>query len=301
VKILFNLYTKRGLTLSAIAWVNGVTSSLEEARVPFLDRGYLFGDGVYEVIKVRCGQLFALQQHLDRLEQSLAGISIVPAWERRQMEQIVEDLAARSGLADATVYIQVTRGVAPRKHSFPPMARPTLAIFVSPFTPLPEETRERGVKAITLPDERWAHPHFKTLNLLPNVLAHQRADEQGAYEAILIRDGQVTECSSSNVFAVIDGAAVTPPTDGRILPGISRALLLQAARESGYPVREDYLTLEELQQADEIFVTSTGVEVLGVVVLDGKPVGRGVPGRVTGELYRLFVSRWFAPWGVSAR
>jgi D-alanine transaminase len=170
---------------------------------------------------------------------------------------------------------------------------PTLAIFIAPLQPFPEETRKTGVKAITVADERWAHPHIKTLNLLPNVLARQQAEEAGAFEAILIRDGGlVTECSSSNVFAVINDTIITPPTDGRILPGVTRDLLLRAAREANYSVKEDYLVLPELQSATEIFITNTGVEILGVVELDSKLVGNGAPGRITEGLYQLFVSRW---------
>jgi D-alanine transaminase len=293
-KYIRNILVKKGLDISSIAWVNGVISELDEAKVSFLDRGYLFRDGVYDVLKVTGGRIFALQEHLDRLDRSMDGIRIKPTWKRSELEGIVKDLADRSNYPDAIIYIQVTRGVAPRQHGFPADLKPTLAIFVSSLPPFPEETRKKGVKAISLADERWAHPHIKTLNLLPNVLAHQQADEQGAYEAILIRDGRsVTECSSSNVFVVIDGQVVTPPTDGRILPGVTRALLLKAAREANYPAREDYLTLEQLCEADEIFVTNTAVEALGVVELDGRKVGKGVPGPVTQELYRLFVSKWF--------
>ncbi|MGD0152947.1 MAG: D-amino acid aminotransferase [Thermacetogeniaceae bacterium] len=280
--------------MESIAWVNGVITSLADARVSFLDRGYLFGDGVYEAMKVVDGRIFALPNHLDRLERSMEAIRIRPDWARAELERTIQELVARSGLSAALIYMQVTRGVAPRQHAFSPDLTPTLAIFVSDPHPVAPETREKGVKAITVADERWAHPHIKTLNLLPNVLARQEAAEQGAYEAIFIRDGRlVTECSSSNVFAVIDDLIVTPPTDGRILPGVTRDLLLTAAREANYPVREDYITLEELRGAGEIFITSTGVEALGVVDLDGQPVGDGAPGRITGELYRLFVSRWF--------
>ncbi len=279
--------------MSGIAWVNGVITSLDDARVSFLDRGFLFGDGVYDVLKVCNGRFFAIKEHLDRLDRSMEAIRIKPTWNRSELEGIIRDLAAKSELLDARIYIQVTRGVGPRKQEFSGELTPTLAIFITPLRPFPEETRKAGVKAITMPDERWAHPHIKTLNLLPNVLARQQAEESGAFEAILIRDGGlVTECTSSNVFAVVNDTIVTPPTDGRILPGVTRGLLLKAAREANYPVKEDYIVLTELQSATEIFITNTGVEVLGVVELDGKPVGNGAPGRTTEEIYRLFVSRW---------
>jgi len=276
-----------------IAWINGVITSLDDARVSFLDRGFLFGDGVYDVLKMCNGRTFAVKEHLDRLDRSMEAIRIRPSWSRLELEEIIRDLAAKSELLDARIYIQVTRGAGPRKHEFSSGMTPTLAIFIVLQQPFPEEIRKAGVRAITVADERWAHPQIKSLNLLPNVLARQQAEESGAYEAILIRDGElVTECSSSNVFAVLNDTIVTPPTDGRILPGITRDLLLKAAREANYPVKEDYLALTELQSAAEIFVTNTGVEVLGVVELDGKPVGSGMPGRITGDLYRLFVSRW---------
>lgn len=280
--------------MPGIAWVNGTITSLENAKVSFLDRGYLFGDGVYEALKIHDGRIFAKQEHLDRLDRSMKAIRIVPTWNRAELEKILGDLATRSGLSDARIYLQVTRGVGPRHHEFSSGMTPTLAIFIDPLPPLPEEIREKGVKAITVADERWYRPYIKTLNLLPNVLARQQAEESGAYEAILIRDGEhVTECSSSNVFIVINDTIITPPTDGRILPGVTRALLLKAAQEANYSIKEDYVKLTELQSANEIFITNTGVEVLGVVELDGKPVGTGAPGRITKELYRLFTSRWF--------
>ncbi len=279
--------------MSGIAYVNGVITSLEDARVSFLDRGYLFGDGVYEALKIYDGRIFAKQEHLERLDRSMEAIRIVPTWNRAELDNLVCELAAKSGLCDARIYIQVTRGVGPRKHEFSSEMTPTLAIFIDLLPPFPEETREKGVKVITVADERWSHPHIKTLNLLPNVLARQQAEESGAYEAILIRDGLVTECSSSNVFIVINDTIITPPTDGRILPGVTRGLLLKAAREANYPVKEDYVALAALQTAEEIFITNTGVEVLGAIELDGKPVGDGTPGRITRELDRLFRSRWF--------
>jgi D-alanine transaminase len=223
----------------------------------------------------------------------MEAIRIRPTWNRSELDGLIRDLAAKSELLDARIYIQVTRGVGPRKQEFSSELTPTLAIFIAPLQPFPEETRKTGVKAITVADERWAHPHIKTLNLLPNVLARQQAEEAGAFEAILIRDGGlVTECSSSNVFAVINDTIITPPTDGRILPGVTRDLLLRAAREANYSVKEDYLVLPELQSATEIFITNTGVEILGVVELDSKLVGNGAPGRITEGLYQLFVSRW---------
>lgn len=280
--------------LTGIAWINGKMSSLEEAQVPFLDRGYFFGDGVYEAIKVAGGKLFAMQEHLERFERSMKEIRIPAPKTTAEFAAIIRECVDKAGIPDAMVYLQVTRGVGPRMHGFLPKAEPMVTLFVAPMAPVAEAVRNAGVKCVTVADERWAHPHIKTLNLLPNVLAKQIAEEQGAYEAIFIRGaepggGLITEASSSNIMAVVDGSVVTPPTTGSILPGVTRAIMIETAREAGIPVLERDLTLEELRRAEEIMVTNTGVEVLGVRELDGVPVGKGVPGPMTRKLYEVFM------------
>lgn len=280
--------------LMGIAWINGKISSLEEAQIPFLDRGYFFGDGVYEAIKVTGGKLFAMQEHLERFERSMKEIRIPAPKTKAEFSTIIRECVDKAGIPDAMVYLQVTRGVGPRMHGFLPKAEPMVTLFVSPMLPVAEAVRKAGVTCVTVADERWAHPHIKTLNLLPNVLAKQIAEDQGAYEAIFIRGeepggGLVTEASSSNVVVVIDGHVVTPPTKGRILPGVTRAIMIETAREAGISVLERDLTREELRRAEEIMVTSTGVEVLGVRELDGIPVGKGEPGPMTRTLYEVFM------------
>jgi len=280
--------------LRGIAWVNGKITSLEDAQVPFLDRGYFFGDGVYEAIKVTGGKLFALEEHLERFERSMKEIRIPAPKTKAEFSAIIRECVEKAEIPDAMVYLQVTRGVGPRMHAFLPKAEPMVTLFVSPMSDVAEVVRKAGVTCVTVADERWAHPHIKTLNLLPNVLAKQTAEEQGAYEAIFIRGeepggGLVTEASSSNVVAVVDGQVVTPPTNGSILPGVTRAIMIETAREAGIPVIERDLTLEELRRAEEIMVTNTGAEVLGVRELDGIPVGKGETGPITQKLYEVFM------------
>lgn len=273
-----------------LAWVNGEITELHEAKVSFLDHGYFFGYGVYEALKVYDGKAYAVKEHLDRLERSMREIRIKPDFTRQDLSSIMDELIKKSGAKkEAMLYFQVTRGVGPRKHSFSE-AKPTLAFLITELPPVPDSFRKEGAKAITLPDERWAHPHIKTLNLLPNVLAKQTAEEQDAYEAILVRDGRITEASSSNVFAVFGDTVVTPPTDGKILGGISRLLVLRFAEQNNIKCKEQYINLAELRKADEIFVTNTGAEVLAITDLDGLEVGKGVPGPYTKKLYELFMN-----------
>ncbi|WP_019851304.1 D-amino acid aminotransferase [Desulfitobacterium sp. PCE1] len=280
-----------------IAWVNGKFSSLQEAQIPFLDRGYFFGDGVYEAVKVCEGKLFALKEHLERFERSMKEIRITPPKTTEEFAALVLESVEKAGILNAMVYLQVTRGVGPRIHAFLPESEPMVTLFVAPMASAEEKVREDGVSCIIVPDERWARPHIKTLNLLPNVLAKQAAAEQGAYEAILVLGtepggGLITEASSSNVAAVIGGKVVTPPLNGRILPGVSRAIMLETAREAGIEVEEREITLEELRGAEEIMLTSTGCEVLGVGKLDGVTVGKGGAGPITRRLYEIFMAGW---------
>ncbi|MEL1133853.1 D-amino acid aminotransferase [Desulfitobacterium sp. THU1] len=280
---------------TGIAWVDGKITSMEEARIPFLDRGYFFGDGVYEAVKVIEGKLFALEEHLERFERSMKEIRITPPKTKAEFTDIIRECIEKAGIPNAMVYLQVTRGVGPRMHAFLPQGEPMVTLFVAPMDSLEESVRVAGVSCITVPDERWAHPHIKTLNLLPNVLAKQAAAEKGAFEAIFVLGtepggGVVTEASSSNIAAVINGKVVTPPLNGRILPGVSRAIMLETARAAGIEVEEREITLEELLSAEEVILTSTGVEVLGVRELDGVTVGQGVAGPLTRRLYEVFMA-----------
>jgi len=265
-----------------------------------LDRGYLFGDGVYEVVRVYNQKPFALDRHLERLERSLSGIRLKNPLSRNELQSLILTLVEQAGFLDAIAYLQITRGGGARQHAFPVDSHPTLAIFVSPVHSSAKEYRERGVKIITLPDDRWAHCNIKSINLLPNILAKQTAKESGAYEAVFIRDNNVvSEGSSSNIFAITHGEIITPPADKHILAGVTRGYSLEMARKAGYSVREETLKLEELRLAEEIFLTSTTMEILPVVELDGNPVGQGQPGDVapilrsaSQVLYAIFLIRF---------
>jgi D-alanine transaminase len=273
-----------------LAWINGEICDLYEAKVSFLDHGYFFGYGVYEALKVYEGKPFAVEDHMDRLERSMKEIRIHPDFTREELKVIINKLIAESGLQDAMVYLQVTRGIGPRNHAALKNAKPSLTMFVSYLPPTSDNLRRNGANAIILKDDRWAHPFIKSLNLLPNVLAKQIAEEKGAYEAILVREnGFISEAASSNVFAVFDDTIITPPTDGKILAGISRMVVLKIIDKYNLKFKQDHIRVEQLRQADEIFITNTGAEVLPIINLDGNPVGKGEPGPVSQKLYELFM------------
>ena len=279
--------------MSGTCWLNGEWLPRDRAMVPVDDRGFLFGDGVYEVLRATAGRFFEPARHAERLGASLAAIRI--AHERARPDAIIRvmhELLERNGLAtsDATAYVQVTRGVAPRRHAFPdPGTPPTVFVAVAPFAPRVRECTD-GVAAITHPDQRWGRCDIKSVNLLANVLANEAAHARDAYEAILVReDGSVTEATHSSVFAVVGDELRTHPLGERVLPGITRAVVIEHARELGVPVHEEPLQLAELAGAAEVFITGTSTDVMPIVRLDGRPVGDGKPGRVTRMLYEALM------------
>lgn len=269
-------------------YLNGEYLPKTEARVSVDDRGFLFGDGVYEVTRALRGRLFAEAAHWRRLESGLTALRIRPpeGFGMEALRALSERLLRENGLheGDATVYVQLTRGAAPRVHAFPsPETPPTVYATVAPFQ-VPWDVRRRGVAAITHPDQRWARCDLKTVNLLPNVLAKQHAKEAGAWEAVLVRDGVVTEGASTNVLGVVDGQLYTHPNGPRILPGVTRDVVLGLARELGLRVHEVPLRLEERHRWQELFLTGTTTDVQPVGSLDGTPVGNGQPGPITRAL-----------------
>lgn len=273
-----------------LAYVNGEITDLYEAKVSFMDHGYLFGYGVYEALKVYKGKPFSVEEHMDRFERSMKEIRIKPELSREDTVKIIYDLVEKSELQDAFVYLQITRGVGPRNNPSLPGAKPTLSMFIAYLAPLPDKVREEGVKAVLVKDDRWAHPHIKSLNLLPNILAKQIAEENNAYEAILFsEDGIVTEGASSNVYAVFKDKIVTRPTDGKILSGITRLVLCKIIEKNGFKYKEEYFTTDELKKADEVFITNSGAEVLAVTDIDGYKIGNGLCGPITQKLYDLFI------------
>lgn len=256
-----------------IVYLNGAFLPLSEARIPVLDRGFLFGDGVYEVIPVYGGKPLRLEEHLRRLDQSLAGIRMPSPLADAEWAKVFDRLI--SGTADQSIYLQVTRGVAPRRdHAIPTGIAPTLFAMCTPIAPIPLD----GINAVTVDDIRWQRCNIKAITLLANVLLRQEAVDQGAVEAILVRDNNVLEGAASNLFIVLNGTVITPPKGQYILPGITRDLVLQLALEQGIPALERSITLEELKSAGEIWVTSSTREILAVIDLDGSPVGNGRPG-----------------------
>jgi D-alanine transaminase len=259
-------------------FLNGKYLPLEQATVSPLDRGFVFGDGVYEVIPAYGGRLFRLEEHLDRLDGSLAGIRLAQPHSHAEWTRILNGLVEHNHGGDQSVYLQITRGVAKRDHAFPRDCAPTVFAMSSPLAPVPAEIREHGIAAITLPDIRWQYCHLKTIALLPNILLRQQALDAGAAEAILLRDGEATEGAASNLFIVKAGVLLTPPKGPRLLPGITRDLIMELAQEHGVPQREATITAAGLAQADEVWLSSSTKEILPVTRLDGSPVGTGLPG-----------------------
>ncbi len=273
-----------------IVFLNGEFLPAAEAKVSVLDRGFLFGDGVYEVIPVYGGRPFRLEAHLLRLDQSLTEIRLANPLTHRRWEDVLTDLITRNGAGDQSLYLQVTRGVAAREHAFPLHALPTVFAMSQPLLP-PEPSAQTGVKAITVEDIRWAHCHVKAITLLPNVLLHQQALDSGAAEAILVREGEITEGAASNVFMVTRGHVVTPPKSHLLLPGITRDVVVELCTEAGIPCSESKITVDALRRADEVWLTSSNKDVVPVTHVDGLPVGNGRPGPLwaqVSDLYRAY-------------
>jgi D-alanine transaminase len=281
-------------------YLNGEFIPKERATISVEDRGFIFGDGIYEVVRVIDGRIFEWGAHAARMTRGLAGIRIAlePA-AVEALKGVCERLVADNGLTDgeATVYMQVSRGAAPRTHHFPPAGtRPTVYASASKFV-VPRDQRDSGVKAITFPDFRWLRCDLKTVNLLGAVLARQAATEAGAYEAILLRDGIVTEGAATNAFVVVDGAIRTHPLGNLILPGITRQVVVELMSENGIALVEKPVSQSELLRASEIFLCGTTTDVSPVISLDGKPVGSGSPGPVVRRLQALLDARMYATVG----
>jgi D-alanine transaminase len=278
--------------MARIAYVNGRYRPLHGAAVAAEDRGYQFADGVYEVIKVLGGQPRDLERHLDRLARSLAALDITPPMPRRALASVLHETLRRNRLSDALVYLQVTRGTAPRNHLFPKRARPSLVITVRRPAFPGEREREEGVGVITEPDLRWGRCDIKSISLLPNVLARQSAAAAGCREAWLVdREGMVTEGSASNAY-IVDGAGrlITHPLNERILGGVTRSVVLELARQDGIEVVEQPFSVDEAHAAREAALSSTSSWLLPVTTIDGRPVSNGMPGHVVRRLMALYAA-----------
>jgi D-alanine transaminase len=271
------------------ACLNGTFLPLEDACVPVMDRGFLFGDGVYEVIPVYGGKLFRLAHHLQRLGNSLDAVRIGNPLSDTEWETLLRELVHRNEGTDQAVYLQVTRGVAAKRdHAFPADTRPTLFAMSNPMATAVDIDSIIGITAITLPDIRWKHCDIKAITLLPNVMLRQQAVDAGAAEAILIKDGYAIEGAASNIFIVKDGLLITPPNGPALLPGITRDLIIELAAAHTIPFREADITVAELFNADEIWLTSSTREISPVTRLDDTVISAGKPGLLWRRMLTLY-------------
>jgi D-alanine transaminase len=258
----------------ALVYLNGRFVDEARATVSIDDRGFLFGDGVYEVVHVYGAQPFAWDRHMKRLARSLEAVGIGPV-DPTELEHARDRLLADNTANEAAIYIQITRGVQRRVHTPPPAGSiaPTILLWVRPVEPIARELIEQGVAVLTVADDRWAKVWVKSIGLLPNVLAKGKAVQAGVYDAIFIRDGMVMEATSANVFRVVQGVIQTAPITNYILPGITRDVIIELARGAGYRLVEEPFTLDQLYQSDEVFLTGTTTEVLPVTTVDGRRIG----------------------------
>lgn len=275
--------------MTTSAYLNGSFLPLQEARVSVLDRGFLFADGVYEVVPVYGGRPFRLSEHLQRLDRSLQAIRLDNPLSETQWSEMVSQLLGLGEKVEQMLYIQVTRGASDkRSHALPGEPSPTVLAFCQPLPPMPDKVRDHGVAAITLADSRWLHCDVKSIALLGNVLLSQQALDKDCNEAILLRDGHLTEGASSNVFIVKNAVIATPPKSPELLPGITRDLILSLADQAGLRSEERPIGDAELLTADEILISSSTREIYPVTNLDGEAVGHGRPGPVWQQLYDAF-------------
>jgi len=269
----------------ADVYLNGDYMPLEEARVSVLDRGFTFGDGVYEVFLVYRRQIFRFAEHMQRLDNSLAAIHMHNPLSHEKWMKILMTLVKGNPASDQSLYLQITRGVSERDHSITLAKTPTIFAMSKP---LPQRDLTRGINVITLEDIRWKYCHIKAITLLPSVLLRHQATLAGAAEAVLLRDGYVTEGAASNVFIVHDGIIKTPPKDGSLLPGITRDLILELLLRADIPCAETRITDKELRAAEEIWTSSSTWEIVPVIKLDGHPVGKGRPGSHWQRVYEIY-------------
>jgi D-alanine transaminase len=272
-----------------VAFLNGRFLPLADAVVSIEDRGFQFGDGVYEVIRTYGGRPFEAEAHLARLDRSAQAIELQQPYSHARWSQLITEGIERAAYPESKIYLQITRGAAPRDHSYAADLVPTVMMTVRELQPLTDSIKSRGVAAMTMEDVRWGRCDIKSINLLANVLARQQAKQAGVFETILVKGGVVTEGAVSNVVLVRNASLITAPEGPRILSGVTRAVVLQLARAHGISVHERYPSQGDLFAAEEVFLTGTTVEVLGVVEIDGKAIGSGRPGRLTGR-----IAGWFS-------
>jgi D-alanine transaminase len=271
-----------------IIYLNGEFMPLEEARIPVLDRGFIFGDGVYEVVPVYSRHPFRLPEHLQRLQHSLDGIRLANPLSDAEWTRLTHDIVARNPGDDQSVYFQVTRGAAKRAHEFPQDVKPTVFMMSSPLVTPPRAQVENGIACVTATDFRWLKCDLKSVSLLGNCLLKQIAVDAGAVEVVLFRDGYLTEASASNVLAVRNGVLLAPPKNHLILPGITYDVVLELAGANKIPLAVREVSEQEVMTAQEIWITSSTKEVLAVTTLDGRAVGDGKPGALFRRILALY-------------
>lgn len=266
-------------------YLNGQYLPLADAKISVMDRGFLFGDGVYEVVPAYAGRLFRLENHLERLDNSLRSIRLQNPHSHEQWRTILSALLTKD--LDQSIYLQITRGAAPKRdHAFPINTTPTVFAMVSGITP--HSDPDNGLKAISMEDSRWKLCDTKAITLLANVLLRQEAVDKGCAESLLFKEGYLTEGAASNAFAVIDGVLMTPPKSPAILPGITRDVILEIARANDFPCSEQTISKDDLKKASEIWITSSTREIIPIVELDSENIGEGKPGPVWKKFYNLF-------------
>jgi D-alanine transaminase len=271
-----------------IVHLNGQFLPIEDAKISVLDRGFIFGDGVYELVPVYHRQPFRLPQHLARLQHSLDGIRLANPHTEDEWASLVGELVARQPFDNQGVYFQVTRGVAKRDHTFPPGVSATVFMMSNPLASPSAEQIENGVAVVTAEDNRWRRCDLKTISLIGNVLMRQLAADTLAVETVMFRDGYLTEASASNVLVVIGGTIVAPPKDHLILPGITYGAVYEFARDGGLPFEIRPVTRSEAFVADEMWLTSSTKEVLAITSVDGRPFASGAPGPVFRKMHALY-------------
>jgi D-alanine transaminase len=271
--------------MSENVWINGRVIIMSEARVGIEDRGFQFADGVYEVIRLYDGKPFALDRHLQRLVNSANGIKLALPGSAAGLESEIESFVEQAGIGEGMIYLQLTRGESERNHAFP-KCDPTLLFYVRELDPLPEAATAPGVKLVTVADERWKRCWVKSIALLPNVLAKNEALSRGADEAVFVEDGVITECSASNLFIVRGGRVLTHPVGNKVLPGVTRAVLLEIASSAGVTIEERAIKESEATTADEVFITSTTREISWVSKWDERKIGNGKCGPITLKLHQ---------------
>jgi D-alanine transaminase len=273
---------------ATLCYLDGEYTALRDAKISVLDRGFIFGDGIYEVVPVYGGQPFCFEEHMARLDRSLAELQIVNPLSLAQWREIVMCLIAPGGDAPQAVYFQVTRGVAPRDHAMVKGLTPTVFVMVNPLPPVADAVRAKGVACVTADDFRWQKAHIKSTSLLGAVLSRQISVEAGAAETVMFRGDWLSEASSSNVWIVKDGVLIGPPKDNLVLTGIRYGLLERLCQEGGIPFALRRVSRDEVFGADELILSSASKEVLPVVTLDGKTIGNGHPGPIYKSLYAAY-------------